>query len=79
MLILLAQRQRTDAVVQRLYLSRDNVHTNFRNAIRGLGARNRVHPVALAAALGEIELPRPWEGGLKRDEPDRRRDGRVRN
>jgi DNA-binding NarL/FixJ family response regulator len=60
-LALLAQGMGAAAIGDQLFLSRETVHTHVRNAIRNLGARNRVHAVAIAAALREIELPRPWE------------------
>ena len=52
----LAFGRSTDEVAAELFLSRQTVHTHVRNAIARLGARNRVHAVAIAAAAGEITL-----------------------
>ena len=58
---LIATGLTADGVAAELYLSVETVRTHTRNAIRKLGARNRVHAVVLALARGDLELPKPDE------------------
>lgn len=46
-----------DGIAGELYLSAETVRTHTRNAIRKLGARNRLHAVVLALAAGTIAAP----------------------
>jgi DNA-binding NarL/FixJ family response regulator len=54
---LLAEGLRSEDIAQRLSLSPLTVDTHARNIMRKLGARTRVHALALAIRLHEIELP----------------------
>jgi DNA-binding NarL/FixJ family response regulator len=54
---LLGEGLRTRDIAVRLVLSPMTVDTHARNVMRKLGARTRVHALALAIRLGEIELP----------------------
>jgi response regulator RpfG family c-di-GMP phosphodiesterase len=53
---LLATGLTSDQIAARLFLPPQIVRAHLRSAMRRLGARTRVHLVALAAARGEIEL-----------------------
>lgn len=55
-LTLIAEGMTAEAVGERLGVSVETVRTHTRNAIRKLGARNRMHAVALALVSGEIEF-----------------------
>jgi DNA-binding NarL/FixJ family response regulator len=54
---LLAEGLRSEEIAQRLNLSPLTVDTHSRNMMRKLGARTRVHALALAIRLHEVELP----------------------
>jgi DNA-binding NarL/FixJ family response regulator len=56
-LSLAARGLTADGVAAELFLSVETVRTHTRNAIRKLGARNRLHAVVLALASGAIALP----------------------
>jgi DNA-binding CsgD family transcriptional regulator len=45
-----------EEIAERLYLSPETVRTHVRNVMAKLGAKTRVHAVALALRRGEIEL-----------------------
>src|SRR3954451_2177885 len=53
---LAAQGNTTRAIAERLVVSPTTIDTHIRSAMERLGARNRVHAVALALARGEVEL-----------------------
>lgn len=57
-LALLADGRTGEQAAQLLFLSPETVRTHVRNAMRKLGARTRVHAVALALRLGEISESR---------------------
>lgn len=46
-----------DAIASELFLSVETIRTHTRNAVRKLGARNRLHAVVMSLARGEIEGP----------------------
>jgi DNA-binding CsgD family transcriptional regulator len=46
-------------IAARLYISPATVKGHIKNALKGLGAVNRAHAVALAAMSGELILPLP--------------------
>jgi len=46
-----------DGVAAELFLSVETVRTHTRNAIKKLGARNRLHAVVMALAAGVIAVP----------------------
>jgi DNA-binding NarL/FixJ family response regulator len=52
----LAQGMTGEDAAKRLFLSPETVRTHIRNAMRKLGANTRVHAVALAVRLREIDL-----------------------
>ena len=52
----LAQGMTGEDAARRLYLSPETVRTHLRNAMRKLDANTRVHAVALAVRLREIDL-----------------------
>jgi two-component system response regulator NreC len=54
---LLATGLTGEQIAVQLFLSPETVRSHVRNAMRRLGAKTRVHLVALAAARDEIELP----------------------
>jgi DNA-binding NarL/FixJ family response regulator len=56
---MLAQGASTREVADRLVVALPTVHTHVRNAIRRLGARNRVHAVAIGLTVGELRGLRP--------------------
>jgi DNA-binding NarL/FixJ family response regulator len=56
-LALLAEGKNGEQAAESLFLSPETVRTHVRNAMRKLGARTRVHAVALALRLGEISEP----------------------
>lgn len=45
-----------EEIAERLVLSPETIRTHVRNAMRKLGAKTRVHAVALAFESGEVEL-----------------------
>jgi PAS domain S-box-containing protein len=53
---LAAQGNTTRDIAERLVVSPTTVDTHIRSAMERLGARNRVHAVALALARGEVAL-----------------------
>ena len=53
---LAAQGHTTRAIAERLVVSPTTVDSHIRSAMERLGARNRVHAVALALARGEVVL-----------------------
>jgi DNA-binding NarL/FixJ family response regulator len=53
---LLADGLKGDEIAERLVLSPETVQTHVRNAMRKLGARTRVHLLALAIRLREIDF-----------------------
>jgi len=53
---LMAEGLTAEGVGARLSVSVETVRTHVRNAIRKLGARNRVHAIALALERGEVAL-----------------------
>ncbi len=55
-LTLMAEGLTAEGVAARLAVGVETVRTHVRNAIRKLGARNRVHAIALALERGEISL-----------------------
>jgi DNA-binding NarL/FixJ family response regulator len=55
-LALMAEGLTAEQVALRLAVGVETVRTHVRNAIRKLGARNRVHAIALALERGEIGL-----------------------
>ena len=56
---LLADGLTGEEVAARLFLSSETVKTHIRNATTKLGARNRVHAIAIALRDGLITLERP--------------------
>jgi DNA-binding NarL/FixJ family response regulator len=46
-----------DGIAAQLFLSVETVRTHTRNAVRKLGARNRLHAVVLGISRGEITAP----------------------
>jgi len=46
-----------DGIAAELFLSAETVRTHTRNAIRKLGARNRLHAVVMALSAGTIAAP----------------------
>jgi DNA-binding NarL/FixJ family response regulator len=58
---LTAEGHTAEAIGARLAVSVETVRTHVRNVVRKLGARNRVHAIALALERGEIELDPPPE------------------
>lgn len=46
-----------DGVAEELFLSVETVRTHTRNAIKKLGARNRLHAVVIALSAGVIATP----------------------
>lgn len=46
-----------DGIAGELFLSAETVRTHTRNAIRKLGARNRLHAVVMALTAGVIAVP----------------------
>ena len=55
-MLLMAEGLTAEAVGERLGVSVETVRTHVRNAIRKLGARNRVHAIVIALDRGEISL-----------------------
>ena len=53
---LAAHGNTTRQIAERLVVSPTTIDTHIRSAMERLGARNRVHAVALALARGEVEL-----------------------
>ena len=53
---LMAEGLTAERIGSRIDVSVETVRTHVRNAIRKLGARNRVHAIALALERGEIAL-----------------------
>ena len=56
---LMAEGLTAEQVAARLDVGVETVRTHVRNAIRKLGARNRVHAIALALERGEVALDAP--------------------
>jgi DNA-binding NarL/FixJ family response regulator len=54
---LVAAGHTADGVAAELFLSVETVRTHTRNAVRKLGARNRLHAVVMALAAGAIAVP----------------------
>lgn len=63
-LALLAQGYSKAEVGQRLFITEDTVKTQLLRTYARIGARNRVHAVALLMAAGEITLPERADGVL---------------
>jgi DNA-binding NarL/FixJ family response regulator len=61
---LMAEGLTAERVGARIDVSVETVRTHVRNAIRKLGARNRVHAIALALERGEIALVQDDAGGF---------------
>ncbi len=57
MLELSARGLTADGVAEELFLSVETVRTHTRNAIKKLGARNRLHAVVIALSAGVIATP----------------------
>jgi DNA-binding NarL/FixJ family response regulator len=57
-LALLAEGKTGEQAAESLFLSPETIRTHVRNAMRKLGAKTRVHAVALALRLGEISESR---------------------
>ena len=62
-LVLMAEGLTAELVAERLGVGVETVRTHVRNAVRKLGARNRVHAIALALDRGEIALDEGGPGG----------------
>lgn len=60
---LMAEGHTAAAVGDRLGVSVETVRTHVRNVVRKLGARNRVHAIAMALGRGEIALDEPAGAG----------------